>query len=151
MYGQRLSNQSHFDCGTVATIFIIKDPIAIRPSNHTFQQEQSVGAQDLITYKDVIKLKFSASMHIRAHAIYVIILLCSARASPQRLEPLLGDLHPWDVPEHRSRGHLHCSLIWAPGVSCTVQPGSTFIVHYPLFLFLLSPVLLCLLHVSVFD
>ena len=73
VYEQRLSNQSHFDCGTAATIFVIKDPIAIRPSNHAFQQQQSVGAQDPITYKDVIKLEFSASTRIRACAVYKVL------------------------------------------------------------------------------
>lgn len=73
VYEQRLSNQSHFDCGTVATIFVIKDLIAICPSNHTFQQQQSVGAQNPITYKDVIKLEFSASARIRVHAVYKVL------------------------------------------------------------------------------
>ena len=37
VYEQRLANQSHFDCGMAATIFVIKDPAAICPSNRAFQ------------------------------------------------------------------------------------------------------------------
>ena len=44
VYEQRLTNQSHFDCGTAATIFIIKDPTAVRPDNHAFQRQQAIGA-----------------------------------------------------------------------------------------------------------
>jgi hypothetical protein len=73
VYEQRLGNQSHFDCGTAATILVIKDPTAIRPSNHAFKQQQSIGAKDPITYKDVMKLEFSASARIRARVIYKVL------------------------------------------------------------------------------
>lgn len=74
VYEQRLANQSHFDCGTAATIFIVKDPAAVRPSNQAFQRQQAIGAKDPITYKDVMKLEFAASARIRARAIHRVLL-----------------------------------------------------------------------------
>lgn len=73
VYEQRLTNQSHFDSGTAATIFVIKDPLAVRPNNRAFRQQQAIGAKDPITYKDVMKLELTASAHIRARAIYRVL------------------------------------------------------------------------------
>jgi hypothetical protein len=73
VYEQRLANQSHFDSGTAATIFVIKDPTAIRPDNRAFQRQRAIGAKDPLTYKDVIKLEFVASARIRARAIYRVL------------------------------------------------------------------------------
>jgi hypothetical protein len=84
VYEQRLANQSHFDSGTAATIFIIKDPSAVRPSNRAFQLQQAIGAKDPITYKDVMKLEFAACACIRARAIYKVLsfLINSPAFSP---------------------------------------------------------------------
>jgi hypothetical protein len=73
VYEQRLTNLSHFDSGTAATIFVIKDPTAVCPDNRVFQQQRAIGAKDPITYKDVIKLEFAASARIRARAIYRVL------------------------------------------------------------------------------
>jgi hypothetical protein len=73
VYEQRLTNQSHFDCGTAATIFVIKDPTAVRPDNRAFQRQQAIGAKNPIMYMDIMKLEFAASARIRTRAIYKVL------------------------------------------------------------------------------
>ena len=74
VYEQQLSNQSHFDNGTAATILIIKDPNAIQPNNWAFQQQRALGAANPIMYKDIVKLKQDASLHLKAHAIHQVLM-----------------------------------------------------------------------------
>ena len=74
VYEQRLSNQSHFDSGTAATILVIKDPSAVQLNNWAFQQQRASGAANPITYKDIIKLKHNASLHLQALAIHQVLV-----------------------------------------------------------------------------
>jgi hypothetical protein len=73
VYEQRLNNQSHFDSGTAATIFIIKDPAAISPNNLAFQQKRAIGAKDLITWEDILELEATAGLRIRRRAIHQVL------------------------------------------------------------------------------
>ena len=49
VYDQRISDQSHLDSGTAATIFIIKAPNVIRPAVQELQQQRASGARNPIT------------------------------------------------------------------------------------------------------
>jgi hypothetical protein len=74
VYEQRLSNQSHFDSGTAATILVIKDPSAVQPNNLAFQQQRALGAANPITYKDIIKLERNASLRLKALAVHQVLM-----------------------------------------------------------------------------
>ncbi|KAF8222270.1 hypothetical protein L208DRAFT_1524744 [Tricholoma matsutake] len=78
VYEQRLSNQSHFDSGTAATILVIKDPRAIQPDNQVFQQQRVLGAANPIAYKDVVKLEHDASPHLKAYAVHQVLMYLMA-------------------------------------------------------------------------
>ncbi|PSS06545.1 hypothetical protein PHLCEN_2v3675 [Hermanssonia centrifuga] len=73
VYEQRLSNQSHFDSGTAATIFIIKDPSAVAPSNRAYQAQLEIGSSNPITFLTIVKLDHSASHRLRSQAIFRIL------------------------------------------------------------------------------
>jgi hypothetical protein len=45
-YEQRLHNQSHFDSGTAATVFVIKDPLAVPPDNSALRERIALSAKD---------------------------------------------------------------------------------------------------------
>lgn len=92
VYEQRISNQSHFDSGTAATIFVIKDPNAIRPDNRAFQQQRVLGAANPITYKDIIKLEHEASPRLKACAVHQILMYLTT-APDFSFETYAGNKH----------------------------------------------------------
>ena len=75
VYDQRINNQSHFDSGTAATLFIIKDPHAIRPSMQELQQQRALGARNPITLVDILKLEMDASYRHRSRAISHVLTI----------------------------------------------------------------------------
>ncbi|KAF8237484.1 hypothetical protein L208DRAFT_1421552 [Tricholoma matsutake] len=60
VYEQRLSNQSHFDSGTAATILRV------------------LGTANPIAYKDVVKLEHDASPHLKAYAVHQVLMYLTA-------------------------------------------------------------------------
>lgn len=93
VYEQRLSNQSHFDSGTAATILVIKDPDAVHPNNRAFQQQRALGAGNPITHKDIIKFEHDASPHLKAHAIHQVLMYLTT-APDFSFETYAGNKHP---------------------------------------------------------
>ena len=75
VYDQRINNQSHFDSGTAATLFIIKDPHAIRPSMQELQEQRALGARNPITLVDILKLEMDASYRHRSRAISHVLTI----------------------------------------------------------------------------
>ncbi len=73
VYEQRLSNQSHFDSGTAATIFVIKDPAAIPPSNRDYHAQYQIGSQNPIQILDILKLEYLAAPRLETQAVYQIL------------------------------------------------------------------------------
>jgi hypothetical protein len=81
VYDQRISNQSHFDSGTAATIFITKDPQVICPSVQELRQRCASGARNPITLVDIFKLERNASARLRSRAIsHVLSILTDTPA-----------------------------------------------------------------------
>ena len=118
-YKTLVNSKGYISCSSTAGMTSQTQFLQSRPQIH---QQGELGC-DVASYGiqiAVLCYRQTMWLHFSRYEVHVITLLCSARASPQRPEPLLADLHPWNVPEHRSRGHLHCSLTWGPGVSCTV-------------------------------
>ncbi len=73
IFEQRLSNQNHFDSGTAATIFIIKDPNAIAPSNRLYRAQFEAACNNPLRSLDIIKLDASASARLDRQAVYHIL------------------------------------------------------------------------------
>lgn len=116
VYEQRLANQSHFDSGTAATIIVIKDPSAVRPSNRAFQLQQATGAKDPITYKDVMKLELQACARIRARAIYKVLsfLIDSPAFSFETYNGRENDIFKPPMPVHQlplGQDHITCQYM----------------------------------------
>ena len=77
VYEQRIT-QSHFDSGTAATIFVIKDPSAIRPAFQDLQRQRSLGACNPITLTDIYKLERDASARHRSRRISLVLSMLTA-------------------------------------------------------------------------
>ncbi len=73
VYEQRLSNQSHFDSGTAATIFIVKDQSIPLPTSQSVREKFAAGAKTPLSFKDIIKLELQASPRIKRQAVYYIL------------------------------------------------------------------------------
>jgi hypothetical protein len=81
VYEQRLSNQSHFDSGTAATIVVIKDPTCKPPSSQSAREKFVEGAKHPISYLDIVKLDDDASPRLTALAVHKILQILTH--SPQ--------------------------------------------------------------------
>ena len=92
VYEQRLTNQSHFDSGTAATILVIKDPSAVWPDNQAFQQQRVLGAANLIAFKDIIKLKHNTSPRLKARAVHQVLMYLTT-APDFSFETYAGNMH----------------------------------------------------------
>lgn len=66
---QRLDNKSHFDSGTAATIYVIKNPHVREPSNRAYQAKFCIGSQNPITPSDIYALEAAAAPRIRKQEI----------------------------------------------------------------------------------
>ncbi|KAI0640946.1 hypothetical protein C8Q79DRAFT_1099102, partial [Trametes meyenii] len=79
VFEQRSDHHSHFDSGTACTIFIVKDPLAIRPSTTALRDHRAkIGNRHpLITAADVFRLDSQAAPRLaaRAHDTILRILL----------------------------------------------------------------------------
>jgi hypothetical protein len=81
VYEQRLDNQSHFDSGTAATVFIIKDPAAVCPDNAAIQAQIALGAKNPITLMDIIQLEWDAAPRIHTQAIFHVLNILTGAAA----------------------------------------------------------------------
>src|ERR1700722_4409501 len=99
-YEQRLHNQRHFDSGTAATVFIIKDPLAVPPDNSALRKQIALGAKDPITFKDILKLEMDASPRINARAISRVLSFLTGTPSfefetyPHKDHPVFASVTP---------------------------------------------------------
>ena len=94
VYEQRLSNQSHFDSGTAATVLVIKDPNPVQPNNRAFQRQRALGAANPITYKDIIKLERDASPRLKARAFHQVLMYL-ANAPGFNFKTYASNKHPF--------------------------------------------------------
>ncbi|THG93439.1 hypothetical protein EW026_g7797 [Hermanssonia centrifuga] len=72
-YEQRLNNSTHFDSGTAATIFVIKDPSVIVPDCAAYQAKWASGAKDPITYPEILDLDYNATTRLDQQSIHIIL------------------------------------------------------------------------------
>ena len=72
-YEQRSDNKSHFDSGTAATVYPVKNPGAVPPDYAAYHEKRATGSQNPITPFDVLELDSKASPRIHARAIYQIL------------------------------------------------------------------------------
>jgi hypothetical protein len=70
---QRLNNQSHFDSGTAATIYLVKNPSAVPPNNQAYNTQFQAGSKNPITYVDILKLDSAAAPRLRERGVYIIL------------------------------------------------------------------------------
>ena len=73
VYEQRLSNRDHYDSGTAATIFIIKNPACKSPKPLNAQEQFIQGSRNPITRLDILDLDNSARPRLIKHAIYQVL------------------------------------------------------------------------------
>jgi hypothetical protein len=78
VYEQRLSNQSHFDSGTAATLVTITDPLCVPPDTHAIRQQRAIGAKDPITHLEILELDKTAAPRILARAVYRILSILTS-------------------------------------------------------------------------
>ncbi|OBZ71473.1 hypothetical protein A0H81_08665 [Grifola frondosa] len=71
VFEQRSDHQSHFDSGTAGTVFIIKNPSAVRPSNPAFQARRAIGSKNPLNAMDILKLEMQAAPRLASRAIDV--------------------------------------------------------------------------------
>ncbi|GJE94089.1 hypothetical protein PsYK624_102570 [Phanerochaete sordida] len=72
-YEQRTDNKTHFDSGTAATVYPVKDPNAVAPSPTAYQAKRAAGAKDPISPFTVIDLEDKASPQIHSRAVHQIL------------------------------------------------------------------------------
>ncbi|EKM48930.1 uncharacterized protein PHACADRAFT_214588 [Phanerochaete carnosa HHB-10118-sp] len=72
-YEQRTDNKSHFDSGTAATVYPVKDPDAVPPNAAAYHEKRAAGSQNSITPLDIFELESQASPRIHTRAVYQII------------------------------------------------------------------------------
>ena len=73
VYEQRLSNHDHFDSGTAATIFIIKDPACKPPNPFNAREKFIQGSKNPISRLDILDLDNAAHPRLTKHAIYQVL------------------------------------------------------------------------------
>src|ERR1700722_4928595 len=73
VYEQRLSNQKHFDSGTVGTIIVLKDPTCVRPNFYTTQAKLAEGMKNPITFLDILDLDISTHPRLESQFRYQLL------------------------------------------------------------------------------
>lgn len=73
VYEQQLSNHDHFDSGTAATIFIIKDPACKPPNPFNAREKFIQGSKNPISRLDILDLDNAAHPRLTKHAIYQVL------------------------------------------------------------------------------
>ncbi|KAI0688541.1 hypothetical protein BC835DRAFT_1419055 [Cytidiella melzeri] len=73
VYEQRIANQSHFDSGTAATVYIIKHPNVTAPSRLAYQKQRALGVQRPINSADIILMDAKATLSNRQFEIHTIL------------------------------------------------------------------------------
>lgn len=109
IYEQRLNNQSHFDSGTAGTIILIKDPACIAPNYAASQMKFIEGANNPITFKDIISLESKASEQLKAFAVHLIL-------------KFLTDAPEFDFDNYK---YNDSAVFTRPTSTCQLQTGPT--------------------------
>lgn len=73
VYQQRVDNKNHFDSGTAATIYVIKDPAVVAPDPVTAQAQWREGVNNPISAIDINDLEIAARPRLRAQAVHRIL------------------------------------------------------------------------------
>ncbi|KAH7921009.1 hypothetical protein BV22DRAFT_1132613 [Leucogyrophana mollusca] len=74
VFSQRLDNQSHFDCGTAATVFFQPNaPTEVPLDNRAFQEYQAEGRKVPISITQIYDLEQAAAPHHHARDIYRVL------------------------------------------------------------------------------
>ncbi|KAJ3557664.1 hypothetical protein NM688_g1349 [Phlebia brevispora] len=79
-YQQRLNNPTHFDSGTIGTIFIHKAPDAFLPCPLAYRDKFTIGSCNPIAPLDIILLEQSSKDRLRQQAIYSILYILKESA-----------------------------------------------------------------------
>ncbi|KAI0687714.1 hypothetical protein BC835DRAFT_1419737 [Cytidiella melzeri] len=72
VYEMRANHKSHFDSGTAATIYIIRDPNATPPDRLTYMQKRAIGCRNPITALDIFKHEAAAASRLCENAVFFI-------------------------------------------------------------------------------
>lgn len=72
VYEMRMSKQTHFDCGTAGTIYVVKDAAAIPPDRVAYTEQRAAGCLKPVTALDVFKHEIAAAPRLREDAIFLI-------------------------------------------------------------------------------
>jgi hypothetical protein len=70
---QCLNNQSHFDSGTAATIYLVKNPSTVSPNNQAYNAQFQTGSKNPITYVDILKLNSAAAPRLHERRAYILL------------------------------------------------------------------------------
>lgn len=77
---QRKNNQSHFDSGTAATIYLVSDKSILRPNNSRLQETRRAGHQNPIMALDILDLNCKAAPQLRNLIIHHILRILTSTA-----------------------------------------------------------------------
>lgn len=72
-YEQRLNNKSHFDSGTAATLYVVKNATIPPPNNRAYQLQRELGLRNPITPFTILELDAAASPRIHRQNIHRIL------------------------------------------------------------------------------
>jgi Family of unknown function (DUF6589) len=72
-YEQRLNNRDHFDSGTVATIFITKNPASKPPHPFNVRENFTCGSRNPISRLDILDLDNDTHSQLMKHAVYQVL------------------------------------------------------------------------------
>lgn len=73
IYDQRINQQSHFDSGTVSTIYLVPGLEGRQLNNCRLQEQRRIGRSNPITAKDIIKMITPATMCVMSRMRHWIL------------------------------------------------------------------------------
>jgi hypothetical protein len=73
VYEQRTNNQSRFDSGTAATVYVIKDPTVVWPERDAYHRHRAENCHKTLTGPEILKMDAAAAPRLRQQAIYRVI------------------------------------------------------------------------------
>lgn len=72
VYEMRMDRSSHFDSGTTATVYIIKDLNFVRPCRTKYLAQRAIGCRNPIRARDVFKAEVAATPRLLEQNVYII-------------------------------------------------------------------------------
>jgi hypothetical protein len=112
-FQQRLTNQSHFDSGTAATIIVIKDPNARWPHRDRRISNRAIGAARPILFQDIVDFDTESTPHVLSRAVSLVLQIL-LRSSDFDLE---------------TYSHKSDPVLGASPARCQLPTGRDAIVH----------------------